>query len=748
MLAKVYNPKETEERIYKFWEKAGVFKAKIVKSKKPFTILLPPPNANNPLHIGHALYVVEDILCRWHRLKGDPTLFLPGTDHAGIESQYVFEKELRKKGKSRFDFDRETLYKMLQDFVDKNRGIAKEQMKRLGFSLDWSRERYTLDPNILNTVFETFKKLHKDGLIYREERPVNYCPKCGTAFSELEVVYKERKDPLYYMKYGPFVIATVRPETKFGDTAVAVNPKDKRYQKWVGKEFKYLSLIGPRKMKVVADEAVDPDFGTGVVKVTPAHDPNDFEIAKRHNLEILKVIDLDGKLNKNTGRFAGLSINKAREKVVEELKKRGDLVKVDENYVHRVGTCYRCKHTIEPVLLPQWFVRIAPLAEPAIKAVKTGKTKIIPKRFEKLYLHWMKNIKDWNVSRQIVWGPQIPAWYCLECNSDIVLDFIDKDKKGVSGKYKALKKKYSFSEIKKGLQQLTAPKNAVYSLNNKPCKKCKGKNILQETDTFDTWFSSGQWPLTTLGFPNSADFKYFYPTSVLDTMWDILFFWVARMLMLGIYRVKKVPFKIAHMHSRVVDKKGQKMSKSRGNVINPMDMVEKYGADALRMALVFASSPGSDICIDDDRVRAMRNFGNKIWNAARFVLQEGSESKVKSQKSKIQIKNQNLRVSHKDDKWILRELNKVSKKVNLNLERFRFDWTSQAIYQFFWHSFCDKYIEMTKKRRKEAQPVLLEVLKKSLILIHPFMPFITEEIYQRLPLKNKKKSLMLETWPE
>jgi len=739
-----YEPKKFETKIYKQWEQNKLFIPRIEKGKKPFTVLLPPPNANDPLHIGHALYVIEDILCRWHRMKGEPTLFLPGTDHAGIETQYVFEKKLRKKGKSRFDYDRETLYKMIEDYVEENRGIAKEQMKKLGFSLDWTREKYTLNPEIVKTVLSIFRRLYNDGLVYREEKMVNYCPKCGTAFSNLEVEYVERTDPLYYMKYGPFVLATVRPETKFGDTAVAVHPEDKRYQDWIGKEFIYESLIGPRKMVVIADKSVDPEFGTGAVKVTPGHDPNDFKIAQRHNLPIVKVIGRNGKMNENAGRFSGLTIKEAREKVVKELEQKGEIVKIEKNYVHRVGTCYRCGTVIEPTLMPQWFIKIKPLAEPAIEAVKKNKVGIFPERFKKLYLNWMENIYDWNISRQIVWGPRIPAWYCLECNPSIEITFIDKAGKNVSGTYLSLKNDYSFAEIKKGLQSLIAPKEATYFLEKGSCPQCHAKKVLQETDTFDTWFSSGQWPLTTLGYPNGKDFQYFYPTSVLDTMWDILFFWVARMIMFGLYLTNEVPFEMAHMHCRVVDKSGQKMSKSKGNVIDPIEVCDKYGTDALRMALVFGASPGSDICLSDDKFKAMRNFTNKVWNAARFIyiLAETEEWKIDWEAKKT-----------KEDEAILKESNRIAREVNRQLENYRFGLALERIYEFFWHSFCDQYIEKSKSRPAQALPTLFEVLIKSLKLLHPFAPFVTEAIYQELKAKAGKNNffdadyLAIASWP-
>lgn len=734
-MEKAYQPKIVEEKIYHLWEKGRYFTPKIDKSKKPFTIILPLPNANDPLHMGHALFTIEDIMVRYHRMLGEPTLWLPGADHAGIETQFVFEKELAKKGKSRFDYDRETLYGMISDYVEKNRLTNKDQLKKMGFSLDWTRYHYSLEPEIVEKVLKTFRKLHKDGLIYRGERIVNYCTRCGTAFSDLEVDYEEQKDPLFYMKYGPFVLATTRPETKFGDTAVAVNPKDKRYKQLVGTEFTYNSLIGPRKMKVVADSIVDQEFGTGAVKVTPAHDPNDFEIAQRHHLPIIKVIDPNGRLNSVAGRFAGLTTSQAREKVVEELKKKGDLVKIDNEYIHRVGHCYRCHKVIEPMVIPQWFVKVESLAKPAKEAIVKKQTKIFPKkRFEKMYLDWLNNIHDWNISRQVVWGPRIPIWYCLDCNKEIIVNFIDKKGQKISGQYGSLIKKYRFEEMAQGLQSLLPGEKPSYALNDKPCKKCGGKHILQETDTFDTWFLSGQWPLTTLGYPDGEDFKYFYPTSVMDTLWDILFFWVARMMMFGLYCTKKVPFEVIHLHCRVVDNKGQKMSKSKGNVINPIDMIEKYGADALRLAVVFGAAPGSDIRISDDRIRSMRNFINKIWNASRFIfaIAEGQTEN-----------NPNY---SKEDKAIVKELKTVIKNTTINLDNYRFDLAIETIYQFFWHSFCDKYIESVKNRREEARPTLLYVLLESLKLLHPFVPFITEEIYQMLPKRNK--ALIIEEWPK
>ncbi|MBI2054356.1 MAG: valine--tRNA ligase, partial [Candidatus Staskawiczbacteria bacterium] len=688
---------------------------------------------NDPLHMGHALFTIEDIMARFHRMKGEKVLWLPGGDHAGIETQFVFEKKLAKEGKSRFDFDRKTLYQMIAEYVEKNKNINKEQLKKMGFSLDWSRYHYSLEPDIVAMVIKTFQRLHKDGLIYRGERMVNFCTKCGTAFSDLEVDYAEKDDFLYYLDYGILKIATTRPETIFADSAVAVNPKDKRYKGLIGKTAK-IPLID-KEIKIISDDTIDIEFGTGALKVTPGHDKADFDIGQRHNLEIITIIDRRGKLVNAPEKYNGLSVKNAREEVAKDLLAENKLIKT-EPLKHSVGICYRCKSTIEPLIMPQWFLKIKPLAMPALEAVKKGKTKIFPeKRFKKMYVDWLKNIYDWNISRQIVWGPRIPVWYCLDCNDNILVNFIDKSGQKTSGFYKDLKNKYGFEEIKSGLQSLIAPKDAVYSLKEEKCKKCKGDNVLQETDTFDTWFLSGQWPLTALGYPDSKDFKTFYPTSVMDTLWDILFFWVARMMMFGLFLAKDVPFKTVHLHCRIVDKQGQKMSKSKGNVMDPLFMTEKYGTDALRFALVFGASPGADIHISEDKIRGMRNFATKIWNASRFVLSFEGKAKRTAKK-------------HKDDLWILKELKKTIKKSTGYMEKYRFDLASDEIYHFFWHKFCDKYIEISKKRREEAQVTLVETLNASLKLLHPFMPFVTEEIYQQMPLKNKKECLMIEEWPK
>lgn len=741
-MEKNYKPEESEEKIYAQWEKEGYFTPRPPKAdsgqapkKEPFSILLPLPNANDPIHMGHCLFTVQDIMVRYHRMLGEPTLWLPGADHAGIETQYVFEKHLAKEGKSRFDFDRETLYQMIADFVEKNRHINIEQLKRMGFSLDWTRYHYSLEPKIVETVLETFHKLYQDGLVYRGSRIVNYCPKCGTGYSELEVEHEERKDFLYYLDYGPIQIATTRPETIFADVAVAVNPNDKRFKKLTGISAE-LPLVF-RKLPIIADELVDPKFGTGALKITPAHDPTDFEIGQKHKLETISVIDRNGRLINVPEKYLGLKVRPAREAVVKDLEKAGKLIKT-EPLTHSVGICYRCSTTIEPMIMPQWFVKIKSLAEPALKAVKEGKTKIVPgKRFEKMFLDWMGKIRDWNISRQIVWGPKIPVWYKVDRqSSNIWVWWIDQDKKLKQNNLRYfLNKGVPLEEIKKGLQRveaLTGPSAPDYLVS---LEEPKDGEYIQETDTFDTWFMSGQWPLTTLGYPDSEDYKYFYPTSVLDTLWDILFFWVARMMMFGLYLAGDVPFKVVHIHARVVDKHGQKMSKSKGNVINPIEMLDKFGADALRMALIIGIAPASDVVVSEDKIRAMRNFANKIWNAARFVLATPSNTDHKRGSA-----------LNPDDQFILSELNKTIKSVTNSIEKYRFGQAAEDIYQFFWHTYCDKYLEMSKNRRDEAQPTLLHVLETSLKLLHPFIPFITEDIWSKLP--KRKDPLIISAWPK
>jgi valyl-tRNA synthetase len=764
---KTYSPTEIEKKWRETWERSGAYNAtEIAEGRKNFTIVLPPPNANASLHAGHAMFVVQDILVRYHRMRGDNAVWIPGTDHAGFETQYVFEKALSKQGKSRFDFNRQDFYEAVYGFVKDNSGLIEEQLKSLGFSLDWSRKSFTLDEHVVRLVYDTFEKMYADGLIYRDNYIVNYCTHCGTTFSELEINYIDRVDPLYYMKYGPFVLATVRPETKFGDTAIAVNPNDARYKDYIGKEIEVEGLLGKFMMKVIADEFVDPEFGTGVVKVTPAHDPNDFAMGRRHGLEVRKVIDLNGRLNAHAGEFGGMKVKEARAKVVEALLERGLMEKVEENYTHRVAVCYKCGRDIEPMVLPNWFVKMKPLAERAKLAAEKKYVQFYPARFEDEFYRWMDAIKDWPISRQVVWGIRIPAWYDVAKNPNLHVTFLNKASENVTGKIDELLKAYDFEEIREGLQSLTAENDAVFVIADKSPED--GNLYLPETDTFDTWFSSGQWPLAVLHYPDSEDFQRLYPTAVLDTMWDILFFWVARMIMLGIYVTEKdgrgledaVPFRQVLLHSRVVDAKGVKMSKSKGNVVNPLDLTAKYGTDAFRMSLIAGSALGNDVPMAEEKVKGYRNFANKVWNSARFVLEfkpEGIKGiEIDERFYKYSIFNDNwILINHnladfgndweidqsEDSRAVLEKLDELKELVEDALYKYRFSDAAVAIYEFYWHEFCDKYIEYAKNRREQTQPILEFVLKSSMELLHPFMPFITEEIWQQLPHKGTSISI-------
>lgn len=677
---KNYDHKKYEDEIYGLWDKSGAFVPS--DAKKTFSIIMPPPNANDPLHIGHAMFVaIEDILTRYHRMLGEATLWLPGTDHAGIETQFVFEKKLAKQDKSRFDYDRDTLYQMIWDYVQENSGVAIDQMKKLGASADWSRYKFTLDPDIVAQVNATFIKLYEDNLIYRDKKLVNYCTKCGTSYSDLEVNHVEEISKLYYIKYGPFVLATTRPETKFADTAVAVHPDDKRYQKYIGQEIEVVGLLGKFKLKVIADDYVDPKFGTGVVKITPFHDFNDFEVWQRHKQEIpepKQVIGLDGKLTEIAGIYAGLKVKAARETIEKDLQAAGLLEKIDEHYQHTIRVCYRCGTTLEPLPLLQFFVKVAPLVKKALAAIESGETTIFGTGQDKILVNWLTNLHDWNISRQIVWGIRIPVWY-------------------------------------------NADQNMVASVES------PGKGYTQETDTFDTWFSSGQWPVATLK-SHPGDFERFYPTSVMETGYDILPFWVMRMMLLGIYvdEQHRSPFEKVYLHGLVRDEKGQKMSKSKGNVINPLDMVDKYGADAIRMALVIGSTPGQDKGVGEATIRGMRNLSNKIWNAARFVQTEDNIEKT----------------TQNDD--LKNFCDQIVADVTKMLNELRVGLAADQIYNHFWHGFCDDYIERCKRGEisKESLKNGLEIFLK---LLHPFMPFVTEAVWQELKLSNKM--LIAETWP-
>lgn len=814
---KTYQHQDVEEIIYKNWESRGYFAPKIDSSKKPFSIILPPPNANAPLHFGHAMYVIEDILIRYHRMKGDSALWVPGADHAGFETQYVFEKELKKEGKSRLDFERKVLYDLIWNYVQLNRKKMENQLRKLGFSLDWSRNKFTLDPDVVKIVYKTFKKLYDDGLIYRGDRLVNYCTHCGTSFSDLEVNHIEQKDPLYFIKYGPLIIATVRPETKFGDTAVAVNPDDKRYKNLIGQEIEVKTLLGKVKMKVIADQLIDPKFGTGAAKVTPAHDMKDFEIGKRHNLSVVRVIDFNGRLNDKAGKYKGLRVREARKIIADEMIKEGLIEKIDADYTHTIEVCYKCGTTIEPMLLPQWFVKMETLAKPAIDAVKKGQIKIFPKRFESQYLFFLENIRDWNISRQVVWGIQIPAWF-REWKPDeslYVMGFHERTEDQIlSGKTKTYrlrdhglkvgdkfilensqaKKVIGYGtvqkiEIKK-LEKIPLDDNAhgatyktmeelinafkfhhpdtnvdsdtsvwiytysfgvlkngrveeIYMGENKP----EGGEWRHDPDTFDTWFSSSQWPFAALMTAQKGDYETFYPTSVLETGYDILPWWVARMVMMGIYTTGKIPFENVVLHGLVKDPLGKKMSKSKGNVVDPLELVEEYGADAVRFALMYGTGLGNDQSLSYPKLISARKFTNKIWNMGRFIqMKRPEEFKDLSLPLGSSIKDLEKLAKSKEDKQMAVKVVGLVNEVTKDIEGYSFNFAVEKLYEFAWHEFADKYIEEIKNRINENSYMMLVSFYQIILkLLHPFMPFVTEEIYQRF---NFGESVMVESWPK
>jgi valyl-tRNA synthetase len=740
-----FDHKTIEPQIIDKWDKSGCFKAKVNPDKKPYTIVLPPPNASGKMHTGNVLMIaIEDVLIRWKRMQGFEALWVPGTDHAGFETQTTFERELKKENKSRFDFDRQTLYQKIMEFVKSNKDAIEKQIKSMGASVDWSRYTFMLEPRVVNTVLDTFKKLVDDGLVYRDDFVVNYSFKYGTTFSDAEIVMREQKDPLYYIKYGPFTLATVRPETKFGDTAVAVHPDDKRYKDWIGKEIEVEGLLGKFKLNVIGDTYVDPEFGTGVVKITPAHDKNDYEVGLRHNLEVKNVIGLDGKLTEICGKYAGMKVLEARKVVVEDLKAKGLIEKIDENYTHMVPVDYRSEDYVEQLVLPNWFIKVEKLRKPALDAVLNKEIKIYPKWREITYVRWMEGMHDWPISRQIVWGITIPAWYNVDENPDITVTFLDKDKKIVSGMVGNLLKDYSLEEIDSGLQTLIAPKSAKYTV----AKQKPGDSFLPETNTFDTWFSSGQWPLTTLGYPDSPDFNYFYPTAVLETGWEIITRWVSRMIMFGIYLTGKPPFKDIYLHGIVRALDGKKMSKSLGNIINPEEYQDIYGTDALRMGLISGTANGKDFAFPRDKVIAYRNFANKLWNMGRFMLMMLEEQEKAGNKVPVYEEKKTKGLTD-TDKEILKELKALIKNVDKNLEKYRFSDAAEGIYQFMWHELADKYIETVKTREDKeiALSVLKHVYTTGLKLLHPFMPFVTEAIWENIPDVNEK-TLAGDEWPK
>ena len=708
-LAKQYDPKEVEDRIYKMWLDGNYFHAKREEGKETYTIVIPPPNITGQLHMGHALdNTLQDILIRFKRMQGFDTLWVPGTDHASIATEAKIVEAMRKEGITKDDIGREGFLERAWDWKEKFGGRIIEQLKKMGSSCDWERERFTLDEGCNKAVNEVFVKLYEKGLIYRGERIINWCPHCLTSISDAEVEYEEQAGHFWHLRYpfadgsGYLELATTRPETLLGDTAVAVNPNDERYKDIVGKTL--ILPIVHREIPVVADDYVETDFGTGVVKITPAHDPNDFEVGLRHNLEVINVLTDDAKIVDDYPKYAGMDRYEARKAIVEDLKAEGALVKI-EDYSHNVGTCYRCGTTVEPRVSKQWFVKMKPLATPAIDAVKNGETKFVPQRFEKVYFHWLENIKDWCISRQLWWGHRIPAWYCDECG------------------------------------EITVSKTEVHK-----CSKCGSTHIHQDPDTLDTWFSSALWPFSTLGWPEKTeDFKHYYPTNTLVTGYDIIPFWVMRMMFSGIEQTGEVPFKTVLIHGLVRDSQGRKMSTSLGNGVDPLEVIAEYGADALRFSLATGNSPGNDMRYIPERVEASRNFANKLWNAARFILMNLESDEV------IPLDKGNLAL---EDKWIISKFNTLCKDVTENLDRFELGMAVGKLYDFIWDVFCDWYIEICKPRlggdddkaKNTARGVLLFVFSKTLALLHPFMPFITEEIWQSIP--HNGEALMVSRYPK
>ncbi len=719
-----------EKEMYMLWEESGAFTPERDPTKKPYTIILPPPNASGKMHTGNVLMIaIEDLLIRWKRMQGYAALWIPGTDHAGFETQTTFERKLKEKGKSRFDFDRQTLYDKIMEFVMENKHLIEDQMRIMGASVDWSRYVFTLDQKSIDTVINTFTTMVEDGKVYRADYLVNYSFRWGTTFSDAEVVYKKQIDPLYYIRYRLLdrkadepeyvAVATVRPETIFVDTHAAVNPDDESKRFLVGRKIE--NPLTKRPMAIIADSFVDPVFGSGIVKITPAHDKNDYEVARQHNLDVVNLISLDGTLNENGGFVAGLAIKEAREKVVAYLQEEGLIEKIDAEYEHLVPVDYRSGDYIEQLVIPNWFVNVKGLKEPALEAVKSGEVTIYPKWREITYIRWMENMHDWAISRQVVWGIRIPAWYDVDENPTLVVTFLTPDKQTVTTAVAEALLTYSIEDIATGLQSLIAPNNATYVIS----KEKPGDRFLQETDTFDTWFSSGQWPLITLGYPDSEDFTYFYPTSVLETGWEIVTRWVSRMVMFGVYLTGKPPFSDVYLHGLVKAIDGRKMSKSLGNVINPEDYMEEYGVDALRMGLISGTANGKDFNFPHDKIVGYKKFITKIWNMGRFIVGRIQHAEVKPQDiHKLTLTE--------EDTLLLDKLNQTITTVNTALEKYRFADAADTIYQFMWHDVADTYIESTKDRADSdvALSVLLHVYIESLKLLHPFMPFVTEKIYQ------------------
>ncbi len=699
-----YNPKDTEPKLYKVWKDSGFFNPDLMIERgiisneaKPFTIVMPPPNANGDLHAGHALFItLEDIMIRYKRMRGFKALWIPGADHAGFETQVVYEKKLEKEGRSRFGMDPKDLYKEILDFTLTNKKNMETQVESLGASCDWTREKFTLDPDVVSKTQDAFIKMWKDGIAYRGKRTINWCSKHQTSLSEVETDSSEETSPFYYFKYGPFEIGTVRPETKFGDKYVVMHPDDKRYSDYKhGQKMTVEWINGPIEATVIKDSVVDMEFGTGVMTITPWHSQVDYEIAQRHNLDMEQIIDWRGKLLPIAGEFAGMNIKDARSKIVEKLQSKGLVTRIDDKYKNVVKKCYKCNTVIEPQIKDQWFVKMEPLAKMALESVDKGEIKFIPDNYEKIFRYWMTNTIDWNISRQIVWGIPIPAWF--------------REGEAVASK-------------------------------DKP----EGDGWTQDTDTFDTWFSSGQWPLMVTGFPENADYTKYYPTDVMETGHDLIFKWVPRMVIFGLYLSGKAPFHTVYLHGLVNDAQGKKMSKSKGNVINPLTLTDKYGTDALRMALIVGNTPGTDVALQEDKVKAYKNFANKIWNITRFVLTstEGFDGSKPEKLMESDVEN-------------IKVLNELILDISRDMDNYRFYLAGEKLYHYVWHTFADKIIEESKERLKSedgnivrsTQYTLIYLLKTSLKLLHPFMPFVTEEIWSHI--KEDADNLLIVTkWPE
>ena len=762
---KSYDHKNLEREMYELWEKNDAFSplgAKTLRnhsssvnssnenSGKPYSVLMPPPNANAPIHCGHVTYAIQDLMIRFKRMQGFDALYLPGTDHAGFETQYVYENKLKEQGKSRFDFDRQTFYNDVLNFVNMNSNTAINQLKRAGMSADWNRNTFMLDDKVIDTIYDTFIKMFKEGLVYREGYMVNYSTFYGTTFSDLETDYKDSVSPLYYVRYAigaapekgqPLyvTVATVRPETIYADVAIAVNPNDKRYKSFVGKFV--INPLTNEKIPVIKDEYVDIEFGTGALKITPGHDFNDFKIGKKHGLKTISLIDLDGRMNENANEVKGLFPAQARKKTVEILQEKGAIEKIDEKYENRVLVDYKDGNVIEPMILPNWFINMDKLLDPVIDVIKNDNVKFNLPEWKRDTLRWIKEKKPWPISRQTVFGIRIPAWYSISENPDMQVTFLTESKEYKTGKVsELLKQGVSLDKIKSGLQKVITSETSKFVIQ----KDCPSDDFLQETDTFDTWFSSGQWPLTTTGYPDSDDFKKYYPTDFLDSGYDLMFFWIARMIMFGLYLANEVPFKQVYFHGMVADKDGRKMSKSKGNVVNPIEMIEKYGADALRMGIIVGGNTEAKLLpFDEDKVRGYRNFANKIWNVGRFINQKIEDSKIDISH---ELKDSDLM---DEDREFLKKLDELISSVTGFIEKFKFKFAGEAIYDFIWNSLANDYLESIKSREDPSAILTLrKAYVSSIKLLHPFMPFVTEAVWQEMKrTKEESNFIIVSKWP-